>query len=168
MLVIMLFRRGLNKLIIGFFLVVFLNQLRGQKYIFEGDPQLIYEKGNYRQNYNTGLFFYNTNQWDLAIEFFLKCNDLTKKNTIHFKKLAWCFIYTKEFDQALENINKIKNKKHKKLVQLLIKDLENLPSRKKIRKKQIDQFFSEKKEIILRTKKNNIELGKLLVNNYGP
>ena len=168
MLAIMLSRRGLDELIIGLFLVVFLNQLHGQKYIFEGDPQLIYEKGNFRQNYNTGLFFYNTNQWDLAIDFFLKCNDLTRKNTIHFKKLAWCFIYTKKFDQALKNINKIKNKRHKKLVQLIIKDLKKLPKRKKIRKKQIDQIFREKKDIVLRTKQNNINLGKLFVNNYGP
>ena len=165
---IMLFRRRSDKLVFYLFLIVFSTPLLGQKYIFEGDPQLIYEKGNFKQNYNTGLFFYNTNQWDLAIDFFLKCNDLTRKNTIHFKKLAWCFIYTKEFDQALENINKIKNKKHKRLVQLLIKDLENLPKRKNIGKKQIDQIFREKKDIVLRAQQNNIELGKLLVNNYGP
>lgn len=165
---IMLFRRRSDKLVFYLFLIVFSTPLLGQKYIFEGDPQLIYEKGNFKQNYNTGLFFYNTNQWDLAIDFFLKCNDLTRKNTIHFKKLAWCFIYTKEFDQALENINKIKNKKHKKLVKLLIKDLENLPKRKNIGKKQIDQIFREKKDIVLRAQQNNIELGKLLVNNYGP
>ena len=168
MLAIMLFRRRSDKLVFYLFLIVFSTPLLGQKYIFEGDPQLIYEIGNFKQNYNTGLFFYNTNQWDLAIDFFLKCNDLTRKNTIHFKKLAWCFIYTKEFDQALENINKIKNKKHKRLVQLLIKDLENLPKRKNIGKKQIDQIFREKKDIVLRAQQNNIELGKLLVNNYGP
>ena len=77
-------------------------------------------------------------------------------------------LYTREFDQALENINKIKNRKHKKLVQLLINDLKRLPKRKKIDKKQIDQMFREKQDLVLRAKKKNIELGKLLVNNYGP
>ena len=165
---IMLFRRRSDKLVFYLFLIVFSTPLLGQKYIFEGDPQLIYEKGNFKQNYNTGLFFYKTNQWDLAIEFFLKCKELTRKNTIHYKKLAWCFVYTREFDQALENINKIKNRKHKKLVQLLIKDLKKLPKRKKIGKKQIDQMFREKQDLVLRAKQKNIELGKLLVNNYGP
>ena len=168
MLAIMLFKRKLDILFIYLFLIVFPGQLYGQKYIFEGDPQLIYEKGNFKQNYNTGLFFYKTNQWDFAIEFFLKCKALTRKNTIHYKKLAWCFVYTREFDQALENINKIKNRKHKKLVQLLIKDLKRLPKRKKIGKKQIDQMFKEKQDLVLRAKQKNIELGKLLVNNYGP
>jgi len=164
----MQFKRKLDILFISLFLIVFSDQSYGQKYIFEGDPRLIYEKGNFKQNYNTGLFFYKTNQWDLAIEFFLKCNELTRKNTIHYKKLAWCFVYTKEFDQALEKINKIKNRKHKKLVQLLIKDLKRLPKRKKIGKKQIDQMFKEKQDLVLRAKQKNIELGKLLVNNYGP
>ena len=168
MLAIMLFKRKLDILFIYLFLIFFSDQLYGQKYIFEGDPELIYEKGNFKQNYSTGLFFYKTNQWDLAIEFFLKCKELTRKNTIHYKKLAWCFVYTKEYDQALENINKIKNRKHKKLVQLLIKDLKRLPKRKKIDKKQIDQMFREKQDLVLRAKRKNIELGKLLVNNYGP
>ena len=65
-----------------------------------------------------------------------------------------------------ENIRK--NRKHKKLVQLLIKDLKRLPKRKKIGKKQIDQMFREKQDLVLRAKQKNIELGKLLVNNYGP
>ena len=64
MLAIMLFKRKLDILFIYFFLIVFPGQLYGQKYIFEGDPELIYEKGNFKQNYNTVLFFYQTNQWD--------------------------------------------------------------------------------------------------------
>ncbi len=56
MLVIMLFKRKLDILFIYLFLIVFSGQLYGQKYIFEGDPELIYEKGNFKQNYNTGLF----------------------------------------------------------------------------------------------------------------
>jgi len=51
---------------------------------------------------------------------------------------------------------------------LLIKDLKRLPKRKKIGKKQIDQMFKEKQDLVLRAKQKNIELGKLLVNNYGP
>ena len=35
-------------------------------------------------------------------------------------------------------------------------------------KKQIDQMFREKQDLVLRAKQKNIELGKLLVNNYGP
>ena len=53
---IMLFRRQSDKLVFYFFLIVFSTPLLGQKYIFEGDPQLIYEIGNFKQNYNTGLF----------------------------------------------------------------------------------------------------------------
>jgi len=68
----MQFKRKLDILFISLFLIVFSDQSYGQKYIFEGDPRLIYEKGNFKQNYNTGLFFYKTNQWDLAIEFFFK------------------------------------------------------------------------------------------------
>ena len=40
--------------------------------------------------------------------------------------------------------------------------------RKKIGKKQIDQMFREKQDLVLRAEQKNIELGKLLVNNYGP
>ena len=72
-----------NYLKIKFFILnyVFLlsNLLIAQKYLFEGDPQLIFEKGNFKQNYNTGLFFYNTNQWELAIKLLKRCDELTRK-----------------------------------------------------------------------------------------
>ena len=48
----MLFKRKLGILFIYLFLIVFSGLLYGQKYIFEGDPELIYEKGNFKQNYN--------------------------------------------------------------------------------------------------------------------
>ena len=62
MLVIMLFRMKYKKIALYAIILLFSNPIFGQKYFFEGDPQLVFEEGNFKQNYNTGLFFFNTNQ----------------------------------------------------------------------------------------------------------
>ena len=103
-----------NYLKIKFFILVhaFLlsNLLIAQKYIFEGDPQLIFEEGSFKQNYNTGLFFYNTNQWELAIKLLKRCDELTRRKTIHYKPLAWSHIYIGDYAEAEKFLKKIKNK----------------------------------------------------------
>ena len=127
-----------NYLKIKFFILVYAfllsNLLIAQKYIFEGDPQLIFEEGSFKQNYNTGLFFYNTNQWELAIKLLKRCDELTRRKTIHYKPLAWSHIYIGDYAEAAKFLKKIKNKKHADLVRIVLKDLKKLPKGKKIEK----------------------------------
>ena len=61
------------------------NFIFSQIYRFTGDPQIVIEEGNYKQVYNTGMYFYYDRDWELAIKFFSRCSDLTRKktNTIH-------------------------------------------------------------------------------------
>ena len=119
-----------NNLKIKFFMLLYAfllsNLLIAQKYIFEGDPQLIFEEGSFKQNYNTGLFFYNTNQWELAIKLLKRCDELTRRKTIHYKPLAWSHIYIGDYAEASKFLKKIKNKKHADLVRLVLKDLKKL------------------------------------------
>ena len=107
------------------------NLLIAQKYVFEGNPQLIFEEGSFKQNYNTGLFFYNTNQWELAIKLLKRCDELTRRKTIHYKPLAWSHIYLGEYDEAVKYLNKIKNKKDADLVRLMLRDLKKFQKEKK-------------------------------------
>ena len=142
--------------------------LIAQKYIFEGDPQLIFEEGSFKQNYNTGLFFYKTNQWELAIKLLKRCDELTRRKTIHYKPLAWSHIYLGEYGEAAKFLKKIKNKKHADLIRLVLKDLEKIPKRKKIGKDLIDKLYREKKNLVKEAKKKTIALAKIEVSNYGP
>ena len=161
-----------NYLKIKFFILLhaFLlsNLLIAQKYIFKGDPQLIFEKGSFKQNYNTGLFFYNTNQWDLAIKLLKRCDDLTRRKTIHYKPLAWSHIYIGDYAEAAKFVKKIKNRKHADLVKLVLKDLKKLPKRKKIGKKLIDKLYREKRDLVKEAKRKTIAFAKIEVSNYGP
>lgn len=156
------------KLFILFYILLQSNLLLAQKYMFEGDPQLIFEKGNFKQNYNTGLFFYKTNQWELAIKLLKRCNELTRRKTIHYKPLAWSYIYLGEYDKAVKFLNEIKNKKHVDLVKLVLKDLKRLPKRKKIGKELIDKLYRKKKDLVKEAKRKTIALAKIEVSNYGP
>ena len=161
-----------NYLKIKFFMLLYVfllsNLLIAQKYMFEGDPQLIFEKGSFKQNYNTGLFFYNTNQWELAIKLLKRCDELTRRKTIHYKPLAWSHIYLGEYDEAVKYLNKIKNKYHADLVRLVLKDLKKLPKRKKIEKELIDKLYREKRDLVKEAKRKTIAFAKIEVSNYGP
>jgi hypothetical protein len=148
-------------------ILFFLCPTFGQEYIFEGDPQLVYEKGNYKQNYNTGLFFFHTDQWKIAIKFFKRCNELTRKKTNQYEPLAWSYIYSGKYNLAKESLARIKNKKHKQVVRLLIKDLKRLPKRKKVSKKDIDVIYKNKIDLIKKTRDNIIAIAKLKVMDYG-
>ena len=167
MLVIMLFRMKYRKITLYALVLLFLNPIFGQKYFFDGDPQLIFEEGNFKQNYNTGLFFFNTNQWKIAIKFFNRCSELTRKKTVHYKPLVWSYIYIGKDNLAKELIPKIKNKKYKQIVRLLLKDLQKMPKRKKISKYEIDLIYQSKKDLIKRTKENIVAIAKLKVIDFG-
>ena len=144
------------------------NLLIAQKYVFEGDPQLIFEEGSFKQNYNTGLFFYNTNQWELAIKLLKRCDELTRRKTIHYKPLAWSHIYLGDYAEAAKFLKKIKNKKHADLVRLVLKDLKKLPKRKKKGKDLIDKLYIEKKDLVKEAKRKTIAFAKTEISNYGP
>ena len=144
------------------------NLLIAQKYVFEGDPQLIFEEGSFKQNYNTGLFFYNTNQWELAIKLLKRCDELTRRKTIHYKPLAWSHIYLGDYAEATKFLKKIKNKKHADLVRLVLKDLKKIPKRKKIKQELIDKLYREKRDLVKEAKRKTIALAKIEVSNYGP
>ena len=79
--------RKIHLTIFYFFIVMGLSQnlIFPQVYRFTGDPQIVIEEGNYKQVYNTGMYFYYDRDWELAIKFLSRCSDLTRKkpNTIH-------------------------------------------------------------------------------------
>ena len=97
------------------------NLIFPQVYRFTGDPQIVIEEGNYKQVYNTGMYFYYDRDWELAIKFFSRCSDLTRKKTKHYSPLTWSYIYSGDYTSAIPFISKLTNRKEKQLIRLILK-----------------------------------------------
>jgi hypothetical protein len=140
----------------------------GQVYIFVGDPQIVLEAGTYKQNYNTGMYFFYKRNWDLAIEMFLRCSQLTRKRDKHFSALTWSYIYSGQFVEAIRSISYLNNRKEKQLIRLVLKKVTSLRKNNKLSKKDIDRIVSDKKDIIKRTRTNIVAMSKHEIIDYGP
>ena len=110
--------RKIHLTIFYFFMVMGLSQnlIFPQVYRFTGDPQIVIEEGNYKQVYNTGMYFYYDRDWELAIKFFSRCSDLTRKKTKHYSPLTWSYIYSGNYTGAIPFISKLSNRKEKQLL----------------------------------------------------
>jgi len=139
-----------------------------QEYVFVGDPQIVLEKGSYKQNYNTGMYFFYKRQWPLAIEFFSRCNELTRKKVKHFSPLTWSHIYMNEYILAIRSISSLPNRKEKQLVRLVLKEITSLGTKHRLSKKEIDRVVKDKKNLIKRTRDNLMAMSKHEITNYGP
>ena len=144
------------------------NFIFSQVYRFTGDPQIVLEEGNYKQVYNTGMYFYFNRQWELAIEFFSRCSDLTRKKTKHYSPLIWSQIYFGDYTSAIPYISKLTNKKEKQLVRLLLKEITSSKKKIKLSKREIDRVVMDKKDLIKRTRDNLMSMSKHEIVNYGP
>ena len=153
-----------------FFLIMCLSQnfIFSQIYRFTGDPQIVLEEGSYKQVYNTGTYFYYNRQWELAIEFFSRCSDLTRKRTKHYSPLLWSHIYSGDYTSAIPFISKLTNRKEKQLVRLLLKEITSSKKKNKLSKREIDRVAMDKKDLIRRTRDNLISMSKHEIVNYGP
>tara|TARA_B100001123_G_scaffold15979_1_gene18032 strand:- start:2146 stop:2640 length:495 start_codon:yes stop_codon:yes gene_type:complete len=139
-----------------------------QEYIFVGDPQIVLEKGSYKQNYNTGMYFFYKRHWPLAIEFFSRCNQLTRKRVKHFSPLTWSYIYMNEYSLAIRSISSLPNRKEKQLVRLVLKEVTSLRTKHGLSKKEIDRIVQNKKNLIKKTRANLIAMSKHEIIDYGP
>ena len=109
----------------------------GQVYIFVGDPQIVLEAGTYKQNYNTGMYFFYKRNWDLAIEMFLRCSELTRKRDKHFLPLTWSYIYSGQYVEAIQSISFLNNRKEKQLIRLVLKKVNSLRKNNNLSKKDL-------------------------------
>jgi len=150
------------------FIVTASRPVYSQEYIFVGDPQLVLEKGSYKQNYNTGMYFFYKRQWPLAIEFFSRCSELTRKKVKHFSPLTWSHIYMNEYILAIRSISSLPNRKEKKLVRLVLKEVTSLRTKHRLSKKEIDRVVLDKKNLIKKTRANLIVMSKYEIIDYGP
>ena len=139
-----------------------------QEYIFVGDPQIVLEKGSYKQNYNTGMYFFYKREWPLAIEFFSRCDELTRKRVKHFSPLTWSHIYMNEYILAIRSISSLPNRKEKQLVRLVLKEITSLGNKHRLSKKEIDRVVQDKKNLIKKTRVNLMAMSKHEIINYGP
>ena len=154
--------------IIIIFILIAIRPVYSQEYIFVGDPQIVLEKGSYKQNYNTGMYFFYKRQWPLAIEFFSRCNELTRKKVKHFSPLTWSHIYMNEYILAIRSISSLPNRKEKQLVRLVLKEVTSLRTKHRLSKKEIDRVVKDKKNLIKRTRDNLMAMSKHEITNYGP
>jgi len=154
--------------IIIIFILIAIRPVYSQEYIFVGDPQIVLEKGSYKQNYNTGMYFFYKRQWPLAIEFFSRCDELTRKRVKHFSPLTWSHIYMNKYILAIRSISNLPNRKEKQLVRLVLKEITSLGTKHRLSKKEIDRVVKDKKNLIKRTRDNLMAMSKHEITNYGP
>ena len=150
------------------FILIASRPVYSQEYIFVGDPQIVLEKGSYKQNYNTGMYFFYKREWPLAIEFFSRCDKLTRKRVKHFSPLTWSHIYMNEYILAIRSISSLPNRKEKQLVRLVLKEITSLGNKHRLSKKEIDRVVQDKKNLIKKTRANLIAMSKHEIINYGP
>ena len=150
------------------FILIASRPVYSQEYIFVGDPQIVLEKGSYNQNYNTGMYFFYKREWPLAIEFFSRCDKLTRKRVKHFSPLTWSHIYMNEYILAIRSISSLPNRKEKQLVRLVLKEITALGTKHRLSKKEIDRVVQDKKNLIKMTRANLIAMSKHEIINYGP
>ncbi len=148
--------------------IVAIKPIYAQEYIFVGDPATILEYGTYKQSFNTGMYFYHKRQWKLAIDFFKRCSELTRKKVKHYKPLTWSYIYSGEYSLAIKSLSNIKNRKERQLIRLVLKEITSKSMKKKFSKNAIDIIINDKKDIINRTKANLIAISKHEIIGYGP
>ena len=150
------------------FILIASRPVYSQEYIFVGDPQIVLEKGSYKQNYNTGMYFFYKREWPLAIEFFSRCDKLTRKRVKHFSPLTWSHIYMNEYILAIRSISSLPNRKEKQLVRLVLKEITSLGNKHRLSKKEIDTVVQDKKNLIKKTRANLMAMSKHEIINYGP
>ena len=162
--------RIIHLTIFYFFIIMVLSQnlIFSQVYRFTGDPQIVLEEGNYKQVYNAGMYFYYDRDWELAIKFFSRCSDLTRKKTKHYSPLTWSYIYSGDYTSAIPIISKLTNRKEKQLIRLILKEVSSSKKKKKLSKREIDQVVRDKKDLIRGTRDNLISMSKHEIVNYGP
>ena len=150
------------------FILIASRPVYSQEYIFVGDPKIVLEKGSYKQNYNTGMYFFYKREWPLAIEFFSRCDKLTRKRVKHFSPLTWSHIYMNEYILAIRSISSLPNRKEKQLVRLVLKEITSLGTKHRLSKKEIDRVVQDKKNLIKKTRVNLMAMSKHEIINYGP
>ena len=150
------------------FILIASRPVYSQEYIFVGDPKIVLEKGSYKQNYNTGMYFFYKREWPLAIEFFSRCDKLTRKRVKHFSPLTWSHIYMNEYILAIRSISSLPNRKEKELVRLVLKEITSLGNKHRLSKKEIDTVVQDKKNLIKKTRANLMAMSKHEIINYGP
>ena len=150
------------------FILIASRPVYSQEYIFVGDPKIVLEKGSYKQNYNTGMYFFYKREWPLAIEFFSRCDELTRKRVKHFSPLTWSHIYMNEYILAIRSISSLPNRKEKQLVRLVLKEITSLGTKHRLSKKEIDRVVQDKKNLIKKTRANLMAMSKHEIINYGP
>ncbi len=149
------------------YLILFIQtQGLAQVYIFEGDPDLIFEQGTYKQNYNTGMYFYHMRKWEDAIIMLDRCFALTRKKTKHIFPLMWSYIYNGDYENAIKILEDVKDNKKKRLIRLVIRHLNSVNENDKFIKEDIDKILLDKKRLISRMKEEIAYLSKQSIINY--
>ena len=155
-----------HKLILCYIILFIQTYGIAQVYIFEGDPELILEQGTYKQNYNTGMYFYKMRHWEDAIIMLDRCFTLTRKKTKHIFPLMWSYIYNGDYENAIKILEDVKDNKKKRLIRLVISHLNSLNENNKLIKEDIDKILLDKKRLISRMKKEIAYLSKQSIINY--
>ena len=159
-------RLSKHKYIFCYLILFIQTHALAQVYIFEGDPDLIFEQGTYKQNYNTGIYFYHMRKWEDAIIMLDRCFALTRKKTKHIYPLIWSYIYNGDYENAIKILEDVKDNKKKRLIRLVIRHLNSVNENDKLIKEDIDKILLDKKRLISRMKEEIAYLSKQSIINY--
>ena len=93
---------------------------------------------------------------------------ITRKKVKHYKPLTWSYIYSGEYPLAIKSLSNIKNRKERRLIRLVLKEVTSKGMKNTFSKTAIDRIITDKKDIIKRTKANLIAISKHEIIGYGP
>ena len=73
-----------------------------------------------------------------------------------------------EYTLAIRSISSLPNRKEKRLVRLVLKEVTSLRTKHGLSKKEIDRVVQDKKNLIKKTRANLIAMSKYEIIDYGP
>lgn len=144
------------------------NYIFCQKVNYIGNLATVFKEGNYKENYEAGLYYLANKKWKKSIKHFKRCDYLSKKYIIHFMPLSKAYTYIGDFDSARDIALGMDIQKKRELYLLTIKRLIENKTKRKPSKLKVDSYFESSKLILKEMKKKTdkeLKYGILGTNN---
>ena len=124
------------------------NHIFCQKVNYVGNLATVLKEGNYKENYEAGLYYMANRKWNKSVKHFKKCENLSRKDKKHLVPLFKAHAYLGDFKSAKDIASRMDVQKKKELHLLTIKRLIKNKTKRKPSKLRIDSYFESSKLIL--------------------